>query len=295
MRVQRLERTHRGSNAASPVATANEITVIAAGRGGTVAYLREIARFRDLLYFMVRRDIRVRYAQTILGFGWAILQPFTQMVVFSVFFGGLGGISSAGVPYPVFSIVAVVPWTFFQNGVNGATSSLMGNTGVVSKVYFPRLIMPLSPIGAGLVDFAIGMGLLLGVMGFYGRVPPASALLYFPILLLAAVLATASFATWLSVLAVQYRDVRYIAPFLLQLMLFVTPVIYVSSKVPSSIRPFYALNPMVGVVSGFRAAFLDIGAMPWGALGTSLIVSTVLLVTGIVYFRRAERVFADIA
>jgi lipopolysaccharide transport system permease protein len=271
------------------------VTVIDAQRGGLIPYVREIVDFRDLLYFMVKRDIRVRYAQTILGFGWAVLQPFTQMVVFSVFFGGLAGISSAGVPYPIFSIAAVVPWTYFQNAVSGAASSLMGNTGIVSKVYFPRLLVPFSPIGAGLVDFVIGVGLLLAVMGVYGRTPPLSAFAYLPILTVALVLAASAFATWLSVLGVQYRDVRYIAPFFLQLLLFVTPVIYVTSKVPASLRHIYALNPMVGVVGGFRSAFVATGPMPWGSIGLSFAVSGLLLLTGLAYFRRVERVFADIA
>jgi lipopolysaccharide transport system permease protein len=271
------------------------LTVVAHGRGGVVAYAREVVRFRDLLYFMIRRDIKVRYAQTILGFGWAVLQPFTQMIVFSIFFGGLAGISSAGIPYPVFSIAAVVPWTYFQNAVSGAASSLIGSSGMIGKVYFPRLLMPLSPIGAGLVDFGIGLGLLLGVMGAYGRTPPPIMLLYLPVLVLAAALASSAFAVWLSALGVQYRDVRYVAPFFLQIMMFITPVIYVTGHVPASVRPFYALNPMVGVVSGFRAAFLRIGTMPWGSLGLSLGVSSILIVTGLAYFRRVERVFADIA
>lgn len=288
-----VDRLERETVAATPAT--GPITVIEPGRGRVVAYIREVVHFRDLLYFMVRRDVRVRYAQTILGFGWAVLQPFTQMVVFSVFFGGLAGISSAGVPYPLFSIAAVVPWTYFQNSVNGAASSLMGNTGLIGKVYFPRLLVPLSPIGAGLLDFAIGIGLLVAMMGAYGRTPPASVVLYLPVLVVAALFASAAFAVWLSVLGVQYRDVRYIAPFLLQLMLFVTPVIYVTSKVPSSLRPFYALNPMVGVVSGFRSAFLRTDAMPWGSIGTSFIVSAGMLGAGLAYFRRVERVFADIA
>jgi len=293
--VDRLETEEVPAQTAPAMDTPRLVTVISPGGGGVLSYAREVLQFRDLLYFMVRRDIRVRYAQTVLGFGWAVLQPFLQMVVFSVFFGGLAGISSGGIPYPLFSIVAVVPWTYFQNAVNGATSSLMGNTGLVSKIYFPRLLVPLSPIGAGLVDFAIGIGLLLGVMGVYGRTPPLTAFLYLPVLALAAVLAASAFSVWLSVLGVQYRDVRYIAPFLLQLMLFVTPVIYVTSRVPENLRPFYALNPMVGVVSGARAAFLETTPMPWHTLGISFTVSIALLALGLVYFRRVERFFADIA
>jgi lipopolysaccharide transport system permease protein len=293
--VDRLEAETAPAPTVPAVDAPRLVTVISPGGGGVFSYVREVVQFRDLLYFMVRRDIRVRYAQTVLGFGWSVLQPFLQMVVFSVFFGGLAGISSGGIPYPVFSIVAVVPWTYFQNAVNGATSSLMGNSGLVSKVYFPRLLVPLSPIGAGLVDYVIGIALLLGVMGAYGRTPPLTAFLYLPVITLAAVLAAAAFSIWLSVLGVQYRDVRYIAPFLLQLMLFITPVIYVTSHVPANLRPFYAINPMVGVVSGSRAAFLKTTPMPWHTLGISFTVSIVLLALGLVYFRRVERFFADIA
>jgi len=271
-------------------------TVISArSRASLAAYARELVQFRDLFYFLVRRDIKVRYAQTILGFGWAILQPFSQMIVFSIFFGALAGISSAGVPYPVFSIAAVVPWTYFANAVTAGSTSLIGSAGIVSKVYFPRLLVPLAPIGAGLVDFAIGLALLLGVMAVYGIVPSLAALFVTPVLIVLAGLAAAGFSIWLSVLGVQYRDVRYITPFFLQLMLFVTPVIYVVSKVPEWIQPLYSLNPMVGVIGGFRSAFLGIGDMPYESLAISFIVSSFLIVTGLLYFRRVERSFADIA
>lgn len=271
-------------------------TIISAReRASVVSYLRELVRFKDLFYFLVRRDIKVRYAQTILGFGWAILQPLSQMVVFSIFFGGLAGVSSGGVPYPVFSIAAVVPWTYFANAVAAGSTSLIGNAGIVSKVYFPRLLVPLSPVGAGIVDLVIGVGLLVAVMAAYGMVPTAAAIVATPVLAAAAALAAAGLGIWLSVLGVQYRDVRYITPFLLQLMLFVTPVIYVVASVPEWIRPFYSINPMVGVIGGFRSAFLGIGPMPYGSILMSFLVSSFLVVTGLLYFRRVERVFADIA
>jgi homopolymeric O-antigen transport system permease protein len=271
------------------------LTVVERGGGGLRAYVAELARFRDAFYFMVRRDIKVRYAQTVLGFGWAVLQPFTQMIVFSVFFGGVAGLSSGGVPYPMFSIAAVVPWTYFSNAATSGSSSLIGNVAILSRIYFPRLLVPLTPVGAGLLDFGIGIGLLIGVMGAYGRTPPATAFLVLPLLMLAAALAALALIVWLSPLGVQYRDVRYVAPFFLQMFMFITPVIYTPSTVPSAIRPFYAVNPMVGVVNGFRSAFLGIGSMPWGALGLSYAVSSILIATGLLYFRRVERVFADIA
>ena len=289
------DRPLRGAAQSDDLRATHATTISAREHTTLAAYAHELLRFRDLFYFLVRRDIKVRYAQTILGFGWAILQPFSQMIVFSIFFGALAGISSAGVPYPVFSIAAVVPWTYFANAVLAGSNSLIGSAGIVSKVYFPRLLVPLAPVGAGLVDFAIGIGLLLGVMAAYGIAPPLLALAAAPFLIAAAALAAAALSVWLSVLGVQYRDVRYITPFLLQLMLFITPVIYVVSEVPEWIRPVYSLNPMVGVIGGFRSAFLGIGPMPYGSIAMSFIVSSLLLLTGLLYFRRVERVFADIA
>ncbi len=273
-----------------------EITrIVAREHVGWAAYMREMLRFRDLFFFLVLRDIRVRYSQTVLGIGWSVLQPFLQMIVFSVFFGALAGISSGGVPYPVFSIAAVVPWTFFNNAVTGGSTSLISNSTVVSKVYFPRLFIPLSPVAAGLVDHAIGIGLLLCVMGAYGRTPAFPGVLLLPVLIVLLVLVSSAFSIWLAALGGQYRDVRYITPFVLQLFLFITPVIYVVSSVPSSVRRFYGLNPLVGIISGFRAALLGNAAIPWHSLGVSLAVTMVLLGAGLLYFRRVERAFADIA
>lgn len=271
------------------------LTVVERGGAGLQSYLAEVVRFRDALYFMIRRDIKVRYAQTVLGFGWAVLQPFTEVVVFSVFFGGLAGIKSGAIPYPLFSIAGVVPWTYFSNAATAGSSSLIGSSSVVSKIYFPRLLMPLTSICAGVLDFLIGIGLLLGVMGAYGRAPSATAFLYLPVLMLAAGLASLGLVIWLAPLGVQYRDVRYVVPFFIQMCMFCTPVIYTASAVPASVRPFYPLNPMVGVVDGFRSAFLGTGSMPWGELGLSLAISSGLIVSGLLYFRRAERLFADIS
>jgi lipopolysaccharide transport system permease protein len=273
-----------------------ELTRIVAREHATwAAYVREMLRFRDLFFFLVLRDIRVRYSQTVLGLGWSVLQPFLQMVVFSVFFGALAGIGSGGLPYPVFSIAAVVPWTYFNNAATAGASSLISNSTLVTKVYFPRLFIPLSPVAAGLVDHAIGLVLLFGVMGVYGIVPPFPAVLLLPFLIALLVLVSAATSIWLAALGGQYRDIRYITPFVLQLLLFVTPVIYVVSSVPASLRPFYAINPLVGVVSGFRAVLLGHSAIPWGAISTSAIATFLLLAGGLWYFRRVERAFADIA
>ncbi|MGZ4316382.1 MAG: ABC transporter permease [Gaiellaceae bacterium] len=276
--------------------TSDDVTrIVARKHAGWTAYIREALRYRDLLFFLVLRDIRVRYSQTVLGFGWSVLQPFLQMIVFSVFFGALAGVSSGNVPYPVFSLAAVVPWTYFSNAVGTSASSLITNAQLVSKVYFPRVFVPLAPIGAGLVDLAISFVLLAGVMAFYGIVPPWWGFLVLPLLIVMLVLCTTGFSLWLSALGARYRDVRYVTPFILQLLLFVTPIIYVLSSVPPSLRPFYALNPLVGVVSGFRAALLDQGPLPVTAMLTSIVVSAMLVVTGLIYFRRVERALADIA
>ena len=279
----------------SDVAHATVTTIVARSERSLRSYLQEVLRYRDLLFFLVLRDIRVRYSQTVLGFGWSILQPLLQMVVFSVFFGVLAGISSGDVPYPAFSLAAVVPWTYFLNAVSASSISLIANAQLVSKVYFPRILIPLAPIGAGLVDLLIALGLLFVVVLAFGIVPPFPAVLLLPVLVVLLVLAAGGVSIWLAALGAQYRDVRFVTPFFLQTLLFVTPVIYVVSEVPDRLRPFYALNPLVGVVSGFRAVVLGQGPIPLGSMLTSLVVSLVLTTLGLAYFRRVERAFADIA
>lgn len=273
----------------------NVTTILARGERSLRSYGEEVWRYRDLLFFLVLRDIRVRYSQTVLGFGWSLLQPLLQMVVFSIFFGALAGISSGDVPYPVFSLAAVVPWIYFLNAVSASSVSLIANAQLVSKVYFPRILIPLAPIGAGLVDLVIALGLLFAVVFAYGIVPPFPAVLLLPVLCALLVLAASGISIWLAALGAQYRDVRFVTPFFLQTLLFVTPVIYVVSEVPERLRPFYSLNPLVGVVSGFRAAVIGQGPVPWDAMAASLIVSLVLATLGLAYFRRVERAFADIA
>jgi lipopolysaccharide transport system permease protein len=270
-------------------------TILARGERSLHSYLAEVWRYRDLLFFLVLRDIRVRYSQTVLGFGWSVLQPFLQMVVFSIFFGALAGISSGDVPYPAFSLAAVVPWIYFLNAVSASSISLIANAQLVSKVYFPRILIPLAPIGAGLVDLAIALVLLFVVVLAYGIVPPFPELLLLPVLIVLLVLAAVGISIWLAALGAQYRDVRFVTPFFLQTLLFVTPIIYVVSEVPERLRLLYSLNPLVGVVSGFRAAVLGQGSVPWGAMTTSLVVSLILAILGLAYFRRVERAFADVA
>lgn len=255
--------------------------------------LRDLWEYRELLYFLVWRDIKVRYKQTVLGVVWAILQPFMTMIVFSIFFGRLAKVPSDGMPYPVFTFCAILPWQLFANALTSSGNSLVTNQQLITKVYFPRLIIPISAVVAGLLDFGISFLVLLGMMVYYGIVPTA-AVLTLPFLILFAIGTALAVGLWLSALNVQYRDVRYTIPFLTQFWLFVTPIAYPSSLVPESWRTLYGLNPMVGVVEGFRWALLgktgDIGPL----VIVSALVVAILLIGGLVYFRRMERTFADI-
>jgi lipopolysaccharide transport system permease protein len=272
---------------------ANEVTWIRASRGWSVPDLRELWRYRELLYFLVWRDVKVRYKQTALGAAWAILQPFATMVVFSLFFGRLARVPSDGVPYPVFAFTALVPWTFFANGLTLSTQSLVQGQNLLKKVYFPRLAIPTAAVLSGLVDFALAFVVLAGMLLFYGIAPGARALWLLPLLLLA--LATSlGVGLWLSALNVRYRDVAYVVPFLVQLWLFATPIAYPSSLLAEPWRTVYGINPMVGVVEGFRWALLGTGSAPGGALVVSSLAAAALLVGGAFYFRRLERTFADV-
>jgi len=267
-------------------------TVIQPSRGWVALNLRDLWAYRELLYFLVWRDIKVRYKQTVLGAAWAVLQPFFTMVVFSIFFGGLAKVPSDGIPYPIFAYCALVPWSYFAGSLERAGNSLVGSSHLITKVYFPRLAIPISAVLAGLVDFGIAFVVLLGMMLYYG-IAPTAAVLTLPLFLLLAVLTALGVGLWLSALNVQYRDVRYTIPFLTQVWLFLTPIAYPSSLVPEQWRALYGLNPMAGVVEGFRWALL--GKDPPGPL---LVVSTVvvvlLLIGGLYYFRRMEKTFADV-
>jgi lipopolysaccharide transport system permease protein len=255
----------------------------------------ELWRYRGLFFFLVWRDIKVRYAQTVLGAGWAILQPVLTMVIFAVIFGRFAGIPSDGVPYPVFSLAALVPWTYFSTALGASSGSLVSNTNLITKIYFPRLIIPLAPVLASLVDFAIAFVILLLVMAGYGMVPSASALVVLPILVLAMVLTVSGVGCWLAALNIQYRDVRYVVPFLTQSWLFASPIVYPMSLVPERFRWLYALNPLAGVIEGFRAVLFGRNPVGWGMVGISLAAGLLLFGSGALYFRSTERVFADVA
>lgn len=261
-------------------------------RGWKVLNLRELWKYRELLYFLTWRDVKVRYKQTALGAAWAIIQPFFTMVVFSLFFGRLAKVPSDGVPYPIFSYAALLPWNYFAYALGQAGNSLVGSANLIRKVYFPRLVIPLASVLAGLVDFAIAFMVLLGMMVYFGVRPTTGALLL-PAFLLLALVTALGVGLWLSALNVKYRDVRYIIPFLTQFWMFATPVAYPSSLLSEPWRTLYGLNPMVGVVEGFRWALL--GTQPPSAMiGMSAAVAGVLLVSGAFYFRRMEKTFADV-
>lgn len=255
--------------------------------------LKELWEYRELLYFLVWRDIKVRYKQTALGAAWAIIQPLFMMIVFSLFFGKLGGIPSDGIPYPVFVYCALLPWQLFAQALSESSNSLVGNQNLITKVYFPRLVVPISAVLGGLIDFAIAFVILLLIMAFYWIVP-GIAILTLPLFLLLAVMTALGVGLWLSALNVQYRDVRYTIGFLTQFWLFATPVAYPSSLVPEKWRWLYGLNPMAGVVEGFRWALLGKAEPPGALLAVSVVVVILILISGLFYFRRMEDTFADI-
>jgi lipopolysaccharide transport system permease protein len=262
-------------------------------KGWVSLELFEFLEYRELLYFFVWRDIKVRYKQTVLGAAWAVIQPFFTMVVFSIFFGWLAGIPSDGLPYPVFAYSALVPWTYFANALTQASNSLVEHERMITKVYFPRLLIPAAPVLAGLVDFVIAFIILIGMMWWFGLVP-TSAVWTVPFFIVMAAVTALGVGLWLAALNVKYRDIRYMVPFLIQFWLFATPIAYPSTLVPEQWRPLYGLNPMVGVVEGFRWALLGQAEPPNALLLVSAVTVVVILIGGLYYFRRMEETFADV-
>jgi lipopolysaccharide transport system permease protein len=279
--------------ASSSSDASNVVEVIRPTRGWAALDLRRLWEYRELLAFLTWRDIKVRYKQTILGASWAVLQPFCTMVVFSLFFGKLAGLGSDGVPYPIFAYTALVPWTFFSNGLSQSSNSLVGSANLIRKVYFPRLTIPISTVLSGLVDLALSSIVLVGMMAYYGITPTVNVV-WLPLFVMLASFTSLGVGLWLSAMNVQFRDVKYVVPFLAQLWMFATPIAYSSSLLPEPWRTVYGLNPMVGVVDGFRWALLGTGQPPGAAVAMSVGVTLVLLVSGAFYFRRMERTFADV-
>lgn len=262
-------------------------------KGWAALNLQEVWRFHDLLYFLTWRDIKVRYKQTALGAAWAILQPVLTMIIFSVIFGGLAKLPSDGIPYPIFTYTALLPWQLFAFALNSASNSLVGSQNLISKVYFPRLIIPFSSVLAGVADFCVAFIVLLGMMAYYG-VNFSIYMLLLPFFLLLALTSAMAVGLWLSALNVRYRDIRYVVPFLTQFWMYATPIAYSSTLIPEKWRWLYSLNPMAGVVEGFRWALLGKSGLDIFSLSISVIVVIILLVSGLYYFKRMETSFADI-
>lgn len=264
---------------------------------------KELVEYRDLFRFLVWRNIKVQYAQSMLGIGWAVIQPVFSMIIFTVVFGYLAGIKSDGAPYAVFAFAALVPWTYFSNALTEGTNSLLSNTNMLSKVYFPRMMLPLSAVFAKLVDFFVAMVILIGLIIYYG-VSPNFGVLFIPLLIGLMMLTAAGLGMWLSALAVQYRDIKYAMNFIVQALMYCTPVVYPSSLIPWTYdmggyviypRLIYSINPMVGVIEGFRSALIGTAAMPWAMLAVGSVSATIIAASGSHFFRRKERLFADVA
>ncbi len=274
---------------------------IAPKKGWQVIDWRELVAYRDLFWFLTLRDVTVKYKQTILGLGWAVIRPVFSMVVFTVVFGGLASVPSDGVPYALFSFAALLPWTYFSTALNASTGSLVANSGMLTKVYFPRLIIPTTPVLSNLADFGIAFIILLGMMAWFG-VMPTAAVVFLPVLILMMMLTAVGTGLWLSALAIQYRDVNQAMQFIVQLGMYAAPVVWpvslITEKLPvwgETIRLVYALYPMAGVIEGFRASLLGTTAMPWDLIGIGFASALFMAVTGAFYFKRMERVFADVA
>lgn len=270
--------------------------VIEKQRGIKLLNIRELVRYKDLLYFLVKRDITVLYKQTVLGFLWAIINPVMQMLIFSFIFGNLVEMPSDGIPYPIFSYAAILPWTYFSQSLSGATNSLIQSAGIFTKVYFPRVFIPLTPVLSKLVDFAISFLVIIVMMIYFGITPNIN-LIFLPFLILLMILTASGIGMWLSSLAVQYRDVKFALPFISTLLMYAAPVVFPASLILEKGKVFYllyGLYPMTGVIEGFRSSLLGVNPMPWDLIGMGTISSVVIFFGGLIYFRKMERIFADV-
>ena len=269
-------------------------TIIEPVTGWQFIDLKELRQYKDLFIFLVYRDIKVLYKQTILGFSWAIIRPVFSMIVFSIVFGRLAKIPSDGIPYPIFSYAALVPWMYFSTSMAKSTQSLISEANMLTKVYFPRVIIPMTPVLAGLVDFAIAFS-ILGVMMAWYRITPTWNVVFLPLLVLLMVLTASGIGMWLSALAIQYRDIRHATGFIVQLLMYAAPVVWPASLIPGRFRMFYGLYPMAGVLEGFRACLIGANPMPWDLIGMGSLSAFAIAFCGSFYFLRMERVFADVA
>jgi len=276
------------------VAMPESITVIEPETGWRFINFREIWEYKDLLYFLIWRDIKALYAQSVLGIGWAIIQPLLSMIVFTIVFGKLAKIGSDGVPYAVFSFAGLVPWTYFSNSLGMTAGSLISFANIITKVYFPRMLIPWTPIFSKLVDFGVSLFLLFILMVWF-KIIPTIFVLTLPLLILLMMFTSAGLGMWLTALAIQYRDIQHGMSFGIRLLMYAAPVVYPLSLIPDQYRLIYGLNPMAGVIEGFRAALLGTRPMPWDLIGVGTISAIIIALSGAVYFRRMERFFADVA
>ena len=275
-------------------AMAETVTVIEPRSGWRLIDWKELGEYSDLFFFLTWRHIKVRYAQSAIGIGWAVVQPLFYMLVFTVVFGRLARIQSDGAPYAVFAFTALVPWTYFANAVSEGAASLIVNANMISKIYFPRLILPMSIVVARLADFAIALVILAALMAWY-HIIPGERVAILPLLILLMVFTAAGLGLWLAALAVQYRDVNYATTFGMQLLMYAAPVVYPVSLVPADVQMLYAVNPMVGVIEGFRAVLLETRPVPWDFIAIGSVTALIVAVSGAFYFRRKEQIFADVA
>lgn len=276
---------------------AQEQIIIEPAKNWKLLDWQELRRYRDLFYFLIDRDVKVLYKQTVLGFGWAIIRPVLSMIIFTIIFGNLAQVGSDGVPYAIFNFAALVPWLYFSSGMTAAALSLVNNSDMLTKVYFPRLAFPVTAVVSKLVDFLISLVLVFILMAWF-RIAPTPKLLYLPLLTVVLIAFTTGVGLWLSALAVQYRDVKHALPFMTQVLMYAAPVVWPASLIEERFglvgRFLFALYPMVGIIEGFRSALLDTYPMPWDILAIGVAMTIVILISGLVYFRRMEAVFADV-
>jgi len=275
-----------------PVSESERVTVIEPASGWEFPDFKELKAYQDLFYFLVWRDIKVLYAQTVLGFSWAILNPLVQIIIFSVIFGKVAKIPTDGIPYVLFSTVAIIPWNYMAESMSASSQSLVSGQNLLGKVYFPRVIFPMTSVLAKLVDFSISMMLVVAVM-FYYQIPPTWNLVYFPLLVLLMMAIPAGLGLWLSSLAIRYRDVKFAMPFVIRMLIYSAPILYPLSAIPEQYRFFYSLNPIVAVIEGYRACLLGM-PMPWEYIIPGALVALLVLIFGAIYFRKMERVFVDV-
>jgi lipopolysaccharide transport system permease protein len=279
-------------NSSNSALAANAVTVIEPVSGWRLLDRKELAEYRDLFFFLIFRDIKVLYAQTVLGFSWALLNPLIQVLIFTIIFGKVAQLDTNGVPYVLFSTVAIVPWTYMSNAMSAGSTSLVTGQGMLGKIYFPRVIFPITPILAKLVDFAISILLIILALLYYG-VWPGMNLLLMPLFVLMMIAVPLGISLWLSALAIRYRDVKFAMPFVMRMLIYSAPIVYSAAKIPESWRLVYSLNPIVGVIEGFRACLLG-SEVPWMFILPGIFTSVLLVVGGLLYFHRMEKVFVDV-